>query len=165
MKPNLGTALVRSEAMHRAADPKAQVMTKGNDYSGAKTYQRGTLQRVVNAYEISWLFTGDGDVVRGLVEGAGAIGAQRSKGYGSLDPLRPPIIEELSDRDNGDHPIGILDEDGSLVRPVPILWAHRRGLTGWISSIERYAIPYRPAEVTRLGLRKAPVAWPASHTA
>lgn len=165
MKPNLGTALVRSEKMRCAADPKALVMTKGNDHSKAPTYQRGSLQRVVDTYEITWLFTGDGEVIKGLIEQAGAIGAQRSKGYGALDPLRPPVIEELGITGNAERLIGILDEEGMLVRPVPILWAHQHDLTGWISTLTRYSIPYRPAEVTRLGLSQSPIAWPSSHTA
>ena len=158
-KPSLGRAVINDRALTRTIHPSGDVMRRGGDASANRSYQRGSVNRIIEADAVTYYLTGDLDAVIEVLRFGGAIGAQRTKGFGGFadGTFDPPMAEEI----HSDLPIGIVDAEGAIVRPMPDSWRGTANDPG-ILRHGRYAIPYRDSEARALGRASSAIRWPTS---
>ncbi len=156
MRGNIMNAIQRSPLAKERLDPTSPEMRKG-DISTNYTYWRGTVQRTIQTNSISWYMTGNAEDVAKYLAYDGAIGAQRGKGYGAIDPLLGVTIEPVSGE-----LIGILTPKGTLARPIPANMGRTLGLDGY-ETAGRSTAPYNPRLVREMNLSFEEVMKPIGH--
>lgn len=155
MRPNIDRHLADSRSMESRVNRKSTTMVNGGDDSKNECYNIGTTGRCFETPTVSFYFIGDGKEVRRIINDAGAIGGQTSKGYGTI-VRGESRLEEVSD-----NMCGML-VGGKLARPIPVALAKNLGVEKhqWIGMMGRASAPYRPGEVIDRGLAMSHIAYP-----
>ena len=114
-----------------------------------------TNHHFLEADSISIYMTGDVDRFFSFIMSVGAIGAHVTKGYGMIDQgmTEDPVIIDTND------PIGIVNDRGELVRPIPVAMADEMGLA-YSKQFGRWTIPFRPDLIKQMCLKNEIYAYP-----
>ncbi len=110
---------------------------------------------------ITYYATCDVAIIRRTLMENPAIGIWKAKGYGEIIPRGDDFIDSVKVIES-DLPIGIVDPEGNLIRPVPLFVAERLGIPSeaYFKVDWRHAPPYNPRVAASLGYETSVVAVP-----
>jgi hypothetical protein len=155
MRPNIDRHLMDSRAVVDRLNPKNSTMMNGGDDSKNSVYNAGSSGRYFESGSIVYYFTGDGAKVRSIINEAGAVGGQISKGYGTIK-RGTALLEKIDENLCG------MYAEGKLARPIPISMARTLNVPKeeYMGAMGRSNAPYRPEEALQRGMRSEHIATP-----